>query len=657
MLLIVAFALWFAVVLAYSSGAWGLALYRLVVDGGVLALWLAAAAGIGTSLLPLFRAVDSDQDSGLLRVATAVALGLGVLSLAILGLGLAGWLTPVSAMTVIAVGIVAGGIRLAKNLALPISAVFDRDVAQPPSAVFDRRSKSTGRLPRDVGTQPGAAVPHIEWALLIAVPFAGLMTAAAMLPPYLLWTPEEPHGYDVVEYHLQVPREWYEAGRIAPLNHNVFSFFPFNVEMHYLLAMHLRGGPWSGMYLAQFMHAAFVVLAVLAACGFAPRGAPAVASALALAATPWLTQLGAIAYDEGGLLLFGTLAIGWALRAACDRDQRIRRLALAGTMAGFACGSKLTAVPEVLVATAVVLAAFLFVLPRARKESLLQRTSGVLVFTLAGLLCFAPWLIRTWAWSGNPVFPELPSVLGRGHFSQVQVERWERAHSPRPDQRSLPARLSAGWTDVLASWQFGFLLIPAALAAMIVDFRNPDVWFLGAMLFLLAVFWVGFTHLQGRFFILAAPICAMLIARLSWGVLPVLAIQAVIAFILLNTHFLTPLRRSFIPLVLGTEDLSWLTPPAMRPVPANEPLTLVGDAKAFVYQRPMSLLSYRTIFDVDTSRARDILEAWAGATLDLKQRWLLIDPTELERFERTYQPLPPLPADVAAHREPFLIRR
>lgn len=642
MLLTVALMLWLGVVLTYSTGAWGVALYRLVVDGGVLVLWLAAAAGVGSVLLVPLRADDPDRDSALLRSVTAIALGLGTMSLVTLGLGLAGWLTRGSAIALLGTGIGAGCIRLA--------------LLRP----------SIGRA-KEWLTTPA----RVEWALIIAVPFAGLMAAAAMLPPYLLWTPEEPHGYDVVEYHLQVPREWYEAGRIVPLHHNVFSFFPFNVEMHYLLAMHLRGSPWAGMYLSQFMHAAFVVLAVLAACGFAPRAAgplrqsiphvgssaPAVGSAIALATTPWLTQLGAIAYDEGGLLLFGTLAIGWALRAVRDRDRRIPRLALAGAMAGFACGSKLTAVPEVLVATAVVVAAFLFLLPRARRERILQRTFGAFVFVLVGLLCFAPWLIRTWAWSGNPVFPELPTVLGRAHFSEVQVERWQRAHSPRPDQHSLPARLHAGWVDVLANWQFGFLLIPAALAALIVDFRNSDVWFLGAMLFLLAVFWLGFTHLQGRFFVLAAPICAMLIARLSWTVLPVLAIQAVIAFILLNTHFLTPLRRSFIPVVLGTEDLSWLTPPAMRPVPANEPLVLVGEAKAFVYQRPMSLLSYRTIFDVDTSRTRDIVEAWAGKMPEPERRWLLIDPTELERFERTYQPLPPLPAEIAAHREPYVMRR
>ncbi len=88
------------------------------------------------------------------------------------------------------------------------------------------------------------------WIATAAV--AGVVMLAAFFPPGVLWG-DEPNGYDVVEYHLQVPREWYEAGRIIPLHHNVFSYFPFNVEMQYLLAMDLHGawGPWAGMYLAQ----------------------------------------------------------------------------------------------------------------------------------------------------------------------------------------------------------------------------------------------------------------------------------------------------------------------------------------------------------------------------------------------------------------------
>ena len=638
-LLLAGLVLWLALVLSYVGEAWAMAVYRLILDGGVLALWLAAAAGAGSVLLPLFRATDTAMDAGLLRFVTATALGLGTFSLIILGLGLAGWLNRATAIALLAIGIACGIAELVRRRWRP-----------------------------DALREWLAAPASWGWAGLIVVPFTSLMTVGAMLPPYLLWTPEEPHGYDVVEYHLQVPREWYEAGRIVPLHHNVFSFFPFNVEMHYLLAMQLRGGPWMGMYLAQFMHGAFVVLTVLAVCGLASRedrvpregtsamgrGAPVVAL-IAMAATPWLTQLGAIAYDEGGLLLFGTLAIGWALRGLRDPARLIGRLALAGAMAGFACGSKLTAVPEVLIAIGVLVAVLGSFVPGLRNVPWRMRAAGVGLFGLIGALCFAPWLVRTAVWSrGNPVFPEAQSLLGRGYFSEVQSERWHRAHSPRPD--ASPAK--AAWTEIVASWQYGFLLVPTALAAVIVGRRSPDVWFLGALLFLLAVFWLGFTHLQSRFFILAVPICALLIARLSWAALPVLAIQAAVALVSLNMDFLTPTRRQIIPPALAKEyDLSWLTPQAIQSLPKDAPLVLVGDAKPFVYQRPMSLLSYRTIFDADTSNGRGVIEAWAGPPPATGTQWLLIDPIELERFERTYQPFPPLPAQVTEHREPYMIER
>ena len=84
-----------------------------------------------------------------------------------------------------------------------------------------------------------------------------------------------------------------------------------------------------------------------------------------------------------------------------------------------------------------------------------------------------------------------------------------------------------------------------------------------------------------------------------------LGLQAVIGFVLLNQRFLKEIDR-FPPLlfgqVVGTDNLSWMPPAVVDSVPPEARLSLVGDGKAFLYQRPMSLLHYRTIFDVDTSR-------------------------------------------------------
>jgi len=631
-LLVLAIAFWLVIVFAYTWPAGAMTLYRLIVDGGALLLWLIAAVGLGSWALPIFRSRDGIEDQGALHLATLAALGLGAFSLITLALGLAGRLNQSTAIGLLGVGILAAIARVVR----------------------------TGWRGEDEQRWL-ASRARWGWLLLLAVPFISIMTVGALLPPYLLWTPNEPHGYDVVEYHLQVPREWYEAGRIIPLHHNVFSFFPFNVEMHYLLAMHLRGGPWAGMYLATLMHGAMILLSVLAACGFArhlsrntPQAAIApVLAGLAMLTTPWLTQLGAIAYDEGGFLLFGTLAIGWAAVALREPDRRIARFTLAGVMAGLACGVKLTAVPEVFVAIAVVSLALLIFARDRDAQSLPRRVAGPFAFGVAGLLCFSPWLIRTYAWSGNPVFPELAPILGRGEFSPAQVERWQRAHAPQPAQRPLSARFHALGTELLWSWQYGYVLLPLALLSIAWNWREPDVWFLGAMLFLLAVFWLGFTHLQSRFLILIVPICALLIARMRWSVAIAIIAQAGVAFVLL--HLALMRFGEGIPQLIGTESLQWLTPEIVQQkVPSDATLILVGDAKAFLYQRPMSRLRYRTIFDADTSDGRGIFQAWAGS--DAGPAWLLVTPDELMRYE-SYQPFPALPPEIFARREPFLIRR
>jgi hypothetical protein len=674
------------VAFGFAGSGWASLLYRLVFDGSILLIWLACATGVGAMILlalPLRpRDAESGDDEALLHVVTAAALGIGVFSLATLGLGLIGWLNRATTIGLLFAGGSLGGFALIRS--------------QP----WGNR-QATGAWLR-------APAPGWSWLWLAAMPFLGLALVTALLPPGVMW-PDEPHGYDVVEYHLQIPREWYELGRIVPLRHNAFSLFPFNVEMHYLLAMHLRGGPWAGMYLAHYMHLAMVVLAIPAVYGFArqlrPSRAAATIASVAVATVPWLTQLGTIAYNEGGLLLFGTLAMGWAFRAAVEPSRRLGRFPVAGLLAGFACGSKLTGVPEVLLAvgglsvlgvlltgkgTARISAqpasnsedrspdilAVPFPVPDVAPVPLTLRLIGVATFFLAGLLTFAPWLVRNQIWAGNPIFPEAAGVLGKGHFSDAQVDRWHQAHSPRPDQRSAGARLKAWWQDVWASPQYGYLLLPLGLAAGVIalfprarrrtsedsDIPQNVAWsafLLIGMFVALSVIWLGFTHLQGRFFILAVPVAGIMLSSMPWGRAAgagaaMVLVAALAGFARLHSAVTQRLDGQDISILLGFEQLpAAFAPEAAAQVPPDAPLALAGDARAFVYAGPMSRLHYRTVFDVDVKPGQSVIDAWVeGAPADA---WVLVDPAELDRFHRTYKGMPALPEEYARRAGPFVL--
>jgi hypothetical protein len=622
-----------AAVFAYAGPSWPVVFYQLFYDGLLLALWLLAAAGFGAAcLLAVFRFDHDIRRHGPLLLVTAIALGLGVISLMVLALGLAGWLNRPVGFALLACGVVLGAALVAWQWGGSVR----QGVDEP--------------LRRWIAEPAGW-----NWLWLLAIPLLAVALVGAILPPGMLWHPDEPHGYDVVEYHLQVPREWYEAGRIVPLEHNVFSYFPFNVEMHYLLAMHLGGGPWKGMYLAQLMHVSYAVLTVLAVYGLASalsnHRAAAVLAGLAAASVPWLTLLAPMAYNEGGLLLYGTLAIGWALLAIdASPHAALVRFALAGAMAGFACGVKLTAVPMLLLAVPVALA---ISHPKCIRYAP--------IYVAVGALLFSPWLVRNVVWTGNPVFPQGTSVFGRAHFSDVQVERWKRAHSPTPTQSAPAARLAAAATEVFANWRFGYVPLVVGLVAAGVGYRDRRARALAALLLLYLLFWLGFTHLQGRFFVLAIPVVALLIAVADWWRLFV-PVAVVVAVSVLGSWFLV--HRQFAARmyglrpwvqVLGVEDLSQLHPSELEFIPPDATLVLVGDARAFWYQRPMKAMRYRTVFDVDTTESTDVIETWRGKGSDRSREWLLIDPEELRRFSKTYWAVPAPPENLNDRKQPLLI--
>ncbi|HWB54579.1 MAG TPA: hypothetical protein VG722_10315, partial [Tepidisphaeraceae bacterium] len=171
--------------------------YHLIVDGFFLTVWLISAWGFGRWIV--------GKGNSLLIHLSRIAIGLGVMSILILLLGLAGWFRDISALLLLALGFL-----------LAISDLANRHHL--------RKTKWN-----DTVRQWFAKSAGCHWLLILLAPFAGLMFAGGLVMPGLLWGLDDPSGYDVVEYHLQVPREWFEAGRIIPLHHNVFSFFPFNV--------------------------------------------------------------------------------------------------------------------------------------------------------------------------------------------------------------------------------------------------------------------------------------------------------------------------------------------------------------------------------------------------------------------------------------------
>ena len=610
-LLVIALIVLLAIVCIYSRLWWADVLSGTAVDGAMAAIWLASATLLGRIFV---RRLKVERFFGL---CTSAGIGLGLFSLIILGLGLLGALNRITAALLLIMSAAAGLLDL----------------------FLSPRTESL-RAEHD----------NWQWLWLIAIPFAALAIVGTNIMPAVLWKPIDPHPYDVMSYHLQVPREWYELGRIAPLKHNVYSFFPFAAEMNYLLAMHLHGGPWAGMYLAQLMSFTYMALAVITIASAMPDSRSGMIAALAMLAVPWTTMLGSIAYNESALLFYESLAAAWFLRALRLRTNVIRDMAIAGLMAGLAAGVKYTAAPLVLVAFP--LAAIGAAMFRAEKNLFKRALIGSVVAVIAGMLSFSPWLIRNTIWTGNPVFPLAMRQLGRAHFTPEQVERFEQAHRAPENQRSAAGRLGAFWREILTDWRFGWLLIPLALVGAVLNYHRTEAIFLSIVAILIILFWLTLTHLMGRFFVPAIPILAMLVGFLAINrretyAAAAVIIMAIAGFVGLHIAFTRSVEASQAYAGLfRLRDFSELTPTQLADIEkTGGKLALIGDAQAFYRPLPMSRLEYRSIFDVVVPPGKNIVDAWLGRDLDELRRdhYILLNPGELNRLSSTYYGIPPVP--------------
>jgi hypothetical protein len=349
---------------------------------------------------------------------------------------------------------------------------------------------------------------------VIAAPGLAAILAAACSPPGALWlgAASEGGGYDVLSYHLQLPKEWIApGGRLWPVEHNVYSFLPSYMEAAYLHIGAMVGGgrPDGGAFVAgtglgviatQLLHAWLGVLtallvgravSLLRGPDQSPRTMPAIAGGACVLCVPWVMVVGSLSYNELGV----TAMLVGALLASLERGWSPPARALAvGLLMGLACSIK----PTSLFLAAPLAGVFLlFALPATWRARGAMCAAG----SLAALGAMMPWLARNWMASGNPVFPFGARFFGTSHWSGEQMARYAGAHA---FQGTLTDRLSllfgAERGVFHEQWAILFPLGVLSLAALLGVQRTRRAGaMLGAGLAMMLLAWLFLTHLQSRF--------------------------------------------------------------------------------------------------------------------------------------------------------------
>jgi 4-amino-4-deoxy-L-arabinose transferase-like glycosyltransferase len=518
--------------------------------------------------------------TGTERFVTAAGSGLGLLSTVTLLSGLAGQLSCV----VLAVPSVASGI---------LAMVLRRRRRNFPGVLSPQLAMNNEREPR--------WIPVL--VCLIGIPFLVYLFLGAVSPPT---------DFDVREYHLQGPKEWFQEGRISYLRHNVYTSFPFLSEMLCLAGMVVANDWWSGALTGQVLLAVFQLLTSLAVYSTGRRwfgGTVGWLSALICLTTPWTLRISLISYAEGALTfyLMAALMLSMVLVRQPQGQVRSRCQMVVGLLAGSAMASKYTGLIQVIIPVAL-----LWVISCWRMSCAMDLSDGRvrmrrelcregLIFAAGVFVAIGPWLVKNGVETGNPVFPMAYSVFGGTEWNESLNERWKRAHGApehsleRVPQHFLDAAVRNKWTSSLL---FGLglpsvLLWRRRLAIRVIVLTTAWGFFT----------WWALTHRIDRFWIPMIPLLSLgagsvwlLSPHRSWRWLLLTTILASTTF---NVRFCTLSLVGFHADLMDLDEARQMTirsdiQALNRELSRDSRVLMVGEAEVFDAEFP---LLYNTVFD------------------------------------------------------------
>lgn len=499
------------------------------------------------------------------------------------------------------------------------------------------KSQSPREPAREEALQPADALG--QWMLRLVPVLVGSLAVLYVLAGGLpAWE------FDVLEYHLQAPKEFHQAGQVQFIEHNVYANMPLGAEMHSLAWMTLLGGPlgwWVGGLIGKLIIASISLTIAAAVGGFIGRrygancGWCAAGLMLGTAGCVHVSTLGLVDMVLGAYIAATCLV--WGATRSNGTGVAARALLL-GLFVGAAAASKYTGVLFAVLPVAVCLT---YETWRDNRERL-----GVVLgaFGVALAVTGLPWFAKNAAVTGNPVYPLAANVFDTPGLSADQLARWQRVHQPQASEGQSPFGLEAWWRSASRLlWESPFVhpsLLLLASVGLLAQRRTPPLrftkgWVTACALgvaWILLVWWLG-THRIDRFWVPILPLLALLagygvavlgtlkLTKLAGGIalwgIAYGALQAFSGAAQVDRRILVALHELEQEHVGETAD-GYLTPIAWinAHLGPDDRVLCIGEAKAYDFRVP---IVYATCFNTNPG------ESWLAATEATQQRKHLAD--------------------------------
>lgn len=560
------------------------------------------------------------------RTVFAIGVGLNALSLYILLVGLAG-------------GLRSRFVMLAPTLLLAsFAAVRWRSLW--------RRASSASLEDSSV---PNRDAKFVFW---LGLPFVVVMLAGSLLPPW---------HFDSREYHAQIPKQWYQQGRIDFVAHNVYGNMPLGAELHGIAGMNLMTGDdawWYGSLVGKVVIASYAPLTALLIYAFGIRFLTRTAGAIAaliFISTPWISYVSFAGLIDG-VSAFYLLASGYAF--LIWRDQSQQETPDCGgfvMLAGFLAGSAVACKYPALVFVVIPIGIGITLLGHRRWD-----VKAGFVFAIAVAFACGPWFAKNAVMASNPTYPLLADVFGGKTRTPEKTQRWTRAHRVPDDESGHPFGLahirSSATLLLLQSDYTSPLLVPLAIMSLFARRHRTTLAMIAALIAFDLLAWWCLTHRVDRFLVPILPLVALLCGvgatwsddtgwrRTSQGLILGILIYNLVFIvspvISPDIRFLISYKEIRRDIPINTDvDRNWVHP-AHRilndQLPPGYQVMLVGEAQVFDMEVP---ILYNTCFDdcVFEQTLKDVPPEQRLAALREKRiSHVFVFWEELKRYRNSY---------------------
>ena len=253
-----------------------------------------------------------------------------------------------------------------------------------------------------------------------------------------------PVDFDVREYHLQAPKEFFQQGRVSFLPHNVYANMPLGAEMLSLTGMVVTNDWWTGALVGKTLIGLFAPLGALVLLAAGSRFVSPLAGAIAAVvyiSIPWIGLESMHGLIEGALAfyLIAALLRADAVAGRYLERSRARAAGLAGGISGRRRGGDEVSGHAVLRAAAgggvwlSVVGCGVGVHPPAPWLARLRPMVGFALFVVLGC---GLWFAKNAALTGNPVYPLLYDTFGGSTRTRGKERTVDQPRTIRPTLNS-----------------------------------------------------------------------------------------------------------------------------------------------------------------------------------------------------------------------------